>query len=58
MKYFKTFLVLSIVCILINCSAKVETTSNFISEFKMGKSGFKEVQKKQIDFEELAIATY
>ncbi len=58
MKYFKTFLVLSIVCILINCRAKVETTSNFIPEFKMGKSGFKEVLKKQIDFEELAIATY
>ena len=58
MKFIKTtFLLLSMI-LLVNCNTKVEGTSEFHPDFKIGKNGFREALKKEINYDDLSIGKY
>ncbi len=58
MKFIKTtFLLLSMI-LLVNCNTKVEGTSEFHPDFKIGKKGFRKALKKEINYDDLTIGTY
>jgi hypothetical protein len=58
MKKIRIICTLFIVTILLNCTTIVKGTSDAHPDFKIGKKGFENSLKKQIDFNSLGIGTY